>query len=481
MKIDRTRAIWMGVAGLIFAGVLYAALNWFEVVDKQVWTDVQGAARTNPYLAMQRMLDAMGAKTIPLKKQSDIDTLPEKSTLILGDRRLARMTPKRVARLGQWVRAGGHLIVEAEQPKLDDPVLASLGLGHIGLRWTPAGYQEKSDKKQKSDTKNNAEGDAEDDTEGFGIDAENLPVDARSEDKAPATTAPKTANAPNAPITPIAPMFRARDVSDATFENGATFKVAFAPYQNLRVNTDAHAALNNALMVSDKSGLRMVQFAEGQGQVTAISNFYFMSRRQLAKHDHAEFLWHLVANSRAAGANSDEKKNAPIVALALRFDEGGLWKWLGQYAWMVQLAFFTLLLMWILRMVSRFGPLPDDAPAMRLSLGEHLSAMGRYVGRHQGWHALLRPARERTVARLHRQHTGLLRLDRAAQIAQLAQLTGISQTRIQRTLFGDVHDRRSFTDVIRTLKALEQSTVPAPHAGRPGSPKKSMQPSPPVF
>ncbi len=488
MKIDRTRAIWIGVAGLLLAGALYAALNWFEVVDHQEWTDVQGPARTNPYLAMQRMLADMGAKTILLKQQSDIDTLPEKSTLILGDRRLARMTPKRVARLVEWVRAGGHLMVEAEQPKLDDPVLAAFRLGHIGLRWTPIGYKEKSDKKQKLSAKSKTDSGTEnandtenaddaDNPEGLGVDAENLPVDPLPEANSRQKVAPKPAGAA------IAPMFRTSGISEIVYADGATFKVAFAPYQNLRVNAGVVAdvaADNPILMVSDNIGLRMVQFAEGQGQVTAISNFDFMARRQLSKHDHAEFLWHLVANSQwknlaQQSSIQSGEKSLPVVALALRFEEGGLWKWLGQHAWMVLAAFFSLLLMWILRMVSRFGPLPDKAPAMRLSLGEHLSAMGRYVGRHQGWNALVCPARERILAQLHRQHTGLLKLDRAAQIVILEQTTGVSQAQVQRALFGDVNDRRTFTEVIRNLKMLEHSTKPVPRAGQLDPAKKSTQ------
>ena len=132
-------------------------------------------------------------------------------------------------------------------------------------------------------------------------------------------------------------------------------------------------------------------------------------------------------------------------------------------------------------MVSRFGPLPDNAPAIRLSLGEHLSAMGRYVGRHQGWNALLRPARERILTQLHRQHANLLRLDRAAQIVILEQTTGVSQAQVQRALFGDVNDRRTFTEVIRTLKVLEHRVKPVPRAGQLNPTKKSTQSAQSIF
>ena len=465
MNIDRTRLIWLTVGGLLLAGTLYIALNWFEIVDQPEWVGAEGEARTDPYLAMKRLLAGMGAQTVAVRQYSEIDGLAENATLLLGDQRLARMSPARVARLVAWVMSGGHLVVEAEQPRLDDPLLAAFGLSHVGLRWTLKGLRERNDKNGRDDQGNGSDpqaekspdtADAEDEP---GIDAESLPEG----DAAPAGRGQIKL-----------PVSRGNAVSIVRFLDGAQFKVVFAPYQNLRFRT----VRENALTVRDQAGLRLVQFAEGKGRVTAISNFDFMTWRSIIKQDHAEFLWRVVA-----GPGSDAKPGAPyaakpLVVLALRNTEDGLLKWLATHAWMVLWALLALLLAWVVRVVSRFGPLLPELPTARLSLAEHLAAMGRYIGRRHGWAALLRAPRERFITRLHHERPGLYRADGAALVMALEQLTGIGAARIQRALYLDVNDRRTFGEAIRTLKALEQILTSAPHSRlRAGARKPTTLPS----
>ncbi len=451
MNIDRNRLIWLTVGGLLLAGTLYIALNWFEIVDQPEWVGAEGEARTDPYLAMKRLLAGMGAQIVTVRQYSEIDGLAENATLLLGDQRLARMSPARVAGLVAWVRSGGHLVVEAEQPRLDDPLLAAFGLSHVGLRWTLKGLRERNDKNSRNDQgdrgdpKAEKSPDTDDADDEPGIDAESLPEG----DAAPAGRGQIKL-----------PVSRGTEVSIVNLPDGARFKVVFAPYQNLRVRT----VRENVLAVRDQAGLRLVQFAEGSGRVTAISNFDFMTWRSISKQDHAEFLWRVVA-----GPGPDAKPGAsyvakPLVVLALRNTEGGLWKWLVTHAWMVLWALLVLLLTWVVRVVSRFGSLLPELPTARLSLAEHLAAMGRYIGRRHGWAALLHAARERFIMRLHHQRPGLHRTDGAALVMALEQLTGIGAARIQRALYLGVNDRRTFGEAIRTLKALEQILTPVPQA-----------------
>ena len=437
MKIDSSRAIGLSVGGLLLAGALYISLNWFEIVDAPEWVGAEGEARTDPYRAMKLLLATMGAQTVTIRQFAELDALPENATLFLGDRRLARMSPARVARLVAWVNAGGHLIVEAEQPRLDDPVLAAFGLTHVGLRWTLKGWRERNDRNgEKSSDDANTAGEP-------GFDAESLP---------------------EGDVRPVAggqiklPMTRGSEVSVVEFPDGAQFKVVFAPYQNLRFRT----VRENALAVHDQAGLRLVQFAEGKGRVTAISNFDFMTWRSISKQDHAEFLWRLAASLGANASAAGTLAAKPLVVLALRATEGGLLTWLATHACMALWALLALLVAWIARAVSRFGPMLPELPAARLSLAEHLTAMGRYIGGRHGWAALLRAARERFLARLHRERPGLHRTDGAVLVMALQQLTGIGAARIQRALYADVIDRRNFGEAIRTLKALEQILASAP-------------------
>ena len=140
MKLANVKPAWWWALGLtaLLAVIAYIALNWYAIVDDDEWVGMQGEARTNPYLAMQRMLEEMGASTSVVKGDSGWDAalatekkqIANNATLIVGDRRLVRMTRERVKQIREWVRAGGNLIIEAEQVKLDDPLLASYGIGH---------------------------------------------------------------------------------------------------------------------------------------------------------------------------------------------------------------------------------------------------------------------------------------------------------------------------------------------------------------
>ena len=447
VKSARVRAGWWWalILSALFAGLTYVVLNWYTIEDDNEWVGMQGEALTNPYSAMQRTVESMGASTQIVKGDDAWDTIldaaPKNATLLLGDRRLVRMTSARVNRIRQWVRAGGNLIVEAEQPKLDDPLLASYGIGHAGLRWTAKnGLVEK---REQGVPAGGDDSDPEDDS--FGFNADDV--------KDQAEKNPQVAKA-------LSQLKRRPAVSNITFADNARFKVDFRPYQNLL----AKKVPDDADVIDDQVGTRMVQFRDGLGHVTAISNFDFMTWRTLGKYDHAEFLWHMIAtqNVAAAGAQSAAptagspvKPFQPVILLALRDRGIGLWAWLGQHAWMVLWTLAVLLLVWIARVVRRFGPLRGDAVGARLNLGEHLRALGQYLARQQAWPTLAQAARERFLKRLYRERPGLSRADRPSLLVALEKLTGMGLGRIERALTAAVQNESSFIDTIRSLKSME--------------------------
>jgi hypothetical protein len=430
MKISRA-TVWWTLFGLLAVGALvYMAVNWYEIEDDENWIGMQGEARTNPYLAMQRLLDKMGAKIELVQGSEQWETVlkqaPKGRTLILGDRRLVRMTPARVQAIRQWVRAGGNLIVEAEQPKFDDPLLASYGIGHVGLRWTSKGWVERRDR-NKGEPEEARELPFPFDPDSIGEETENESEVARK----------------------LREFMRKKERSRIVFADGSGFDVVFQPYQNLRLNR----TLGDADVIADQTGTRVVQLVDGAGRVTAMSNFDFMTRRQIAENDHAEFVWHLVATQNAGAAGGVP----PRVMLALRDTEGGLWKWLTEYAWMALIAFLSLLVMWIARIVQRFGPLLPSPSLDRRSLAEHFRAVGRFVANEEGWAQLAYAARERFLKRIYRERPGLSRAGKETLLATLEKLSGMGVARIERSLIAPVADKRSFTEAVRSLKAIEQA------------------------
>ncbi len=456
MKLANVKPAWWWALGLtaLFAVLAYIALNWYAIVDNDEWVGMQGEARTNPYLAMQRMLEEMGASTSMVKGNSGWDAalaiekkeIAKNATLIIGDRRLVRMTPERVKQIHEWVRQGGNLIIEAEQVKLDDPLLASYGIGHVGLRWTlKDGFVEKREKRSSKDQSKDQARDEADETDGepsdggiFNMDADDL-RDEREK---------------NSQLAKVLPNLMSRDfTSTVVFADNTKFDVSFRPYQNLRVSKIP----DDADITEDKAGMRMVQFRDGLGRVTAISNFDFMTWRELGKHDHAEFLWHIVKtqNAPSRAANDASALPKPVVMLALRDRTAGLWSWLMEHAWMVLIAFVVLLLAWLARITRRFGPLDIASTTTRVSLGEHLRALGRYAARQQGWGNLAHAARERFLKRLYRERPGLSRADKTMLFVTLEKLTGMGIARIEQAMLSAVNDKASFVQTIRSLKAME--------------------------
>jgi hypothetical protein len=440
------RLLWTLFVLAVLSAVAYMALNWYEVEDTETWIGMQGEAAVNRYLALERTLNKMGAKTERVNGHEAWDRLlqaaPRGATLLLGDRRLVRMSPTRVAQIKEWVSRGGNLVVEAEMPRFDDPLLASFGIGHIALRMTKDGWKEVPERRRQGVKKP----DAEDDTD-INIDPETF------------ENMPEGSELSRA----IREVLLRKQYARIVLVDGAGFDLEHRPTRNLRPRDTLP---QDAFVSRDDAGPRVIQLAHGAGRVTAFSEFDFLAQREIGERDHAELIWHVVstqnAGQNAAPIATQPTENAvspssPRVFLALRETGGGLMLWLAQHAWMAVIAFVVLLLFWIARVVRRFGPLAVPAPLDRRSLGEHFRAVGRFLASENAWAALAEAARERFLKRLYRERPGLSRADRQTLLESLEKLSGLGIARIQRSLEGSVKDKRTFTDVVRALKALEQA------------------------
>lgn len=192
---------------------------------------------------------------------------------------------------------------------------------------------------------------------------------------------------------------------------------------------------------------QVLHYAWGKGWVTVFNDFQPFANVNIGQHDHAELLWSLASVYQPGGP----------AWLAARLKVPSLWAWLAGSAWMVLVSGAVLMLLWLWRIVPRFGGLhPLPAPERR-GLAEHLAAVGRAVWREGGLAHWLTLVRQALLARIAHRYPHLQRLPAAERAAALARLSGISAARVHLALEGrGAVSRHAFTETVRVIQQLEQ-------------------------
>lgn len=162
----------------------------------------------------------------------------------------------------------------------------------------------------------------------------------------------------------------------------------------LRVRVSPAFGLRDTRVRSDVREVRhdnriiALTFASGEGRVMVMPGLGFLRNNQIGELDHAEMGWRLAS--------------AQPALLYLRMRSPPLLDWIQRDAWPVALAAALLLLLWLARIIPRFGPLEPAGEPPRRSLLEHIVASGRFLWSRGAGGYLLEAARERAV-RLARQ------------------------------------------------------------------------------
>lgn len=196
-------------------------------------------------------------------------------------------------------------------------------------------------------------------------------------------------------------------------------------------------------------GEQILHFHIGHGHLTIASELdQMLSNQRIGAMDHAEFYWTLLSEH--------DRSSPPQVLLLSRLQMPSLLDWLLENAGAACIAAATLLVLWLWRIIPRFGSVPPEAPPARRELREHLAAIARYLWRSGALAALLAPAREHFRSRLALHQPGIAARPTAAQAIALAAHSGLPATRIAAALDGRADTQHAFTDALRTLRDLER-------------------------
>jgi hypothetical protein len=196
-------------------------------------------------------------------------------------------------------------------------------------------------------------------------------------------------------------------------------------------------------------GEQILHFDIGRGHLTLASGLDEQLRNQrIGEREHAELYWTLLSRySRAP---------QPEVLLLSRLQMPRLGEWIWQHAWAACVAAATLVVLWLWRIVPRFGGVRAEAPPVRRELREHLAAVARYQWRSGALATLLVPAREHFRSRLGQRQPAIAAQPAEARAASLAALASQPVGRIAAALEGRAATPKAFTDAMRTLHELER-------------------------
>lgn len=398
-----TRRLGILLAILIALGIAAATLPLLKRLEPYQEVVDQGPspeARGNPYLAAQTFLRQQG---ITVKLSQTLGTLPDTrnqtQTLMLLDWR-EEMTPAQVQSLLAWARAGGRLLLVAEQ-LWDDKKGRSgdLLLDQLQFRQYLTRDLREQDKRREQ--------------------ALSRPVIPLSTPEIP------TAKTPWPELTRL----YVQNETDPAY-------MSFDPAFHLDDPQDhAQSWANSA------DATHMLQMVYGEGLITVLTDADLWKNRAIGKYDNAWLLWYLSQDS--------------TVTMLLRTEHDDLFSLLWKYFPQALLALALCIGAGLWHAGMRQGPLQLEPSRARRQLGEHLRASADFLLRRRGQQALLRALQQDILRRARQRHPGFDALPVTEQWQTLAQLTRQPTRLIGQALRPRVEERLSGTEFTRQVAYLQ--------------------------
>jgi hypothetical protein len=241
---------------------------------------------------------------------------------------------------------------------------------------------------------------------------------------------------PCAPLSPALPYFELRLPGD----EGAPYRIRRSSLQLLAQQTKPEWQAGAWL-----------HLRHGRGNVTIVDSLDFAHNRSLGKLDHADLLWDLLGRYQPRGE----------IRLATRLSMPTIWEWLAESAPAALLSLAVLVLLWLWRIVPRFGGVIVPAALERRELRQHLTAVGRCVWREGGLRFWLNTVRSDVEARLALRHPQFAGLDASGRRQLLAQLAGASAPEVWNAVTrGRGESPPEFTAAMQTLQRLDRQRLP---------------------
>ncbi len=182
----------------------------------------------------------------------------------------------------------------------------------------------------------------------------------------------------------------------------------------------------------------------GAGRVSVLVDARPLRNRWIDEHQHAEFLLALIGSTKRGG-----------YVVFVRNCELSLWGMVRQQLWPVLCALALLLVLWLWKNLSRFGPLEAAAaPTTARGYDHHLEALGNFHWRLDRGAGLLAPLREQILDRAQRLGARGGPVDDGL-VQWLATRSGLPEARVAQALAPTTpSDNLGLTRCVADLQAL---------------------------
>lgn len=385
------RVLWLLLIAVV-AGLAALFIAQLEPYEEVVDQGPSPEARRNPLLAAEHFLRE---RTIDVRRSntwSDLpDTRQQRQTLLLLGKR-THMRPAEVEQLLAWTRAGGHLVLVAEQTwneqtqRSGDLLLDRLQIRRLLTRDLPE------------------------------IEHEQPAIPYAS---------------------PEMPTPRWPELTRLYLENeDAPAFLSFDPTFHLEDPED-HARY----WANSANATHLLQLVQGKGLLTILTDAQLWQNHVIARNDNAWLLWYLTQNSTVTLITDTDHEN--LLTLLLRHFPLAL----------VALAVLVALSVW--RVALREGPVQWPAPLARRQLTEHLRASAGFLLRRRGHQALLKHLQQDILRRARLRHPGFETLVVAEQWQVLARLTRQPTSAIGEALHPRPAQRLSSAEFTRQVAHLQ--------------------------
>jgi len=390
-----TRQSWI-MLGISLALIAGAAGLFFTLFEKKETTRNFGyspEARQNDLLAARRFLKRMGIPTENMTTPSPASKLPSTSDVILLATKRLTVDKRTQDILLEWVRNGGHLILTARSETVTD------------------GFLDFFDHFNEIES----EGDLFLETLGIQTIKQNVNSEEREN----------------------------YDGSGVAFPASDDFVwVDF----NLELRLQTQQERFHSL-AGDQDGDFVINGRFGNGNVTVMSDRRVLHNRKIGTNDHARFLLELV-NLGGYPAK---------VWLISEDDMPGLYAWLWKHAHEAVLSSILLLILTLLTVTHRFGPILDITPPTRRRLLEHIQASGWFLWRHRHYEQLLTGMQNNLKHEMAIKHPGIQEMGSSAAAARLAGFVDMTVKEIQQALgMIEVNSKEEFTTTVRLYERLRK-------------------------